>query len=112
MIEKEIRFFQDSKGDEPFMTWLNTLDKDIQRRIKSRIARLELGNFGDYKRLTGGILELRFMFGSGYRVYFAEENDIIVILLCGGDKKTQGKDIIKAINYWQEYKENKHGRLS
>ena len=107
MIEKEIRLFCNSKGDEPHTVWLKTLDKDTQRRIKSRIARLELGNYGDYKKLTDGILELRFMFGSGYRVYFAE-----IILLYGGDKKTQSKDIKKAIKYWQEYKENKHGRLS
>ena len=66
--------------------------------------RLELGNYGDCKALKGGISELGFKFGSGYRVYFAEDGDKIVILISGGDKSTQTKDIKKAIEYWQEYK--------
>ena len=64
--------------------------------------RVEVGNYGDYKPLGDGVYELKLHFGSGYRVYFAEYDDIIVILLCGGDKSTQSKDIEIAKTYWKE----------
>ena len=101
---KEILIFEDSSGKKPFIEWIEKLDKKTQARIEQRILRLELGNYGDYKTLKNGISELRFKFGSGYRVYFAEDGDKIVILISGGDKSTQAKDIKKAIEYWQEYK--------
>lgn len=64
--------------------------------------RVEIGNYGDYKPLGDGVYELKLHFGSGYRVYFAEDGDIIVILLCGGDKSSQSKDIEVAKAYWKE----------
>ena len=101
---KKILIFEDSSGKKPFVEWLKSLDKKMQARIEQRILRLELGNYGDYKALKDGISELRFKFGSGYRVYFAKDGDKIVILISGGDKSTQSNDIKKAIEYWQEYK--------
>jgi putative addiction module killer protein len=67
---------------------------------------VKLGHYGDYTVLKdgGGVCELRFMFGKGYRIYFAEDGNRIVLLLTGGDKSTQKKDIEKAKRYWKEYK--------
>lgn len=79
-----------------------------QARVDQRILRLELGNFGDYKSLGKGLHELRLSFGSGYRVYYGNDGDAIVVLLCGGDKSSQKADITKARIYWQEYQENKN----
>ena len=74
----------------------------MRHRIRRRLDRVEIGNYGDYKSLGDGVYELKLHFGSGYRVYFAEYDDIIVILLCGGDKSTQSKDIEIAKTYWKE----------
>ena len=92
---------------EPFTDWLNNL-RDVmgRKRIITRIARLQQGNYGDGEPVGEGISELRMFFGSGYRVYFGENGDDIVILLCGGDKSSQDKDIQQAKIYWQEYLSN------
>jgi putative addiction module killer protein len=81
---------------EAFTDWLDGT-KDIRGRkaVAKRIARLAMGNLGDVKRFDG-IGELRIDFGPGYRVYFVERDDVVVILLCGGDKSSQKKDIAKA----------------
>ncbi len=71
-----------------------------------RIGRLEYGLYGDCESVGDGVSELRIFLGPGYRVYFAEEVRHIVVLLCGGDKSTQDKDIKTAKTYWKEYKAN------
>ena len=79
-----------------------------QDRILARIESIESGgNFGDCApiRGSGGVFELRFHFGPGYRIYFGEVDNTIVLLLCGGDKSSQSQDIVRAKNYWREYKE-------
>ncbi|MCF6767385.1 type II toxin-antitoxin system RelE/ParE family toxin [Thiotrichales bacterium 19S11-10] len=102
---KEIRIFQTDDGKEPFLIWLDSIkDKVIRARIKRRIDRLYLGNEGDHKSVGDGVFELRIAFGSGYRFYYAKEKDVIYILLLGGDKKTQTKDIKQAKTYWSELK--------
>lgn len=106
---KEVIFFENKKGKRPFVDWIDNLDSITRARINQRILRVSLGNYGDYKVLKDGVSELRFIFGAGYRVYFAEDGNKIVVLLSGGDKKTQSKDIAKAIEYWEEYKEEKDG---
>ena len=107
VIPKEIIIYASEDETEPFTDWLLGLkDKQAIKRIQTRLLRLEQGNYGDYKTLKDGILELRFMFGSGYRVYFGEDGDKLVILLLGGDKSNQAKDIEQAKNYWKEYKGN------
>ena len=67
--------------------------------------RLEAGNFGDCHVIGNGVFELRFHFGAGYRIYFSKLDKICVLVLCGGDKSTQSRDIESAKNYWLEYKE-------
>jgi putative addiction module killer protein len=79
---------------EIFAKWLAGLrDLNAKGRIASRISRLESGNPGDVKPVGGGVSELRIDHGPGYRVYFAKQGKEIVILLCGGDKRTQDADI-------------------
>lgn len=96
---KEILTYKTSSGKCPFDEWFCKLDKSTQARIEKRLERVEEGNYGDYKVLDKDISELRFKFGSGYRIYFAEANNVIIILLCAGDKSTQTDDIKKAKKY-------------
>ena len=107
MAEKILEIYQDQRGREPFTEWYNSL-KDIrtQARIRKRLRRVEVGNVGDCEPVGKGVSELRLDFGPGYRVYFGEMGDTL-ILLYGGDKSTQGRDIKRAQGYWAEYKESK-----
>lgn len=88
----------------PFSDWLASL-KDARSVgiVRARLNRIRLGNFGDCKSLGGGVEELRIDFGPGYRVYYGREESLVVVLLCGGDKKTQARDILRARQYWKEY---------
>ena len=80
-----------------FDKWLKKIrDKTVLHRFDIRFNRLAKGNFGDAKQIAANLFELRFFFGSGYRVYYTIRDNKIVILLCGGDKSTQNKDIVKA----------------
>lgn len=100
---RKIRYYQTTLGKIPFKEWIEGLkDSKVRHRIRARLDRIELGNFGDYKALAEGISELRLQFGAGYRVYFAEQDDYFIILLCGGDKSSQGKDIETAKHYWKD----------
>lgn len=100
---KEIQFFKLDNGKEPVKEWLDTLDSLTSKRIYARLVRLEEDNYGDYKKLSE-ISELRFNFGSGYRIYFAEIKNVIILLLNAGDKKTQSKDIENAKKYLMLWK--------
>ena len=83
---------------ETFGDWFGGLrDKHAEKRIQARIRRAELGNFGDYAPVGEGISEMRIHYGPGYRVYFTQRGMEIVILLAGGDKSTQTKDIKTAL---------------
>ena len=105
--EKQIIIYADENGHEPYLTWIDNLkDKKNQQRIRARIRRLAEGLYGDCHSVGEGILELRMFFGSGYRVYFGEDDGNIVILLCGGDKDSQNQDIKNAKEYWKDYKNN------
>ena len=102
---KEIRIYQTKNGREPFNEWLDSIrDTNTQDRIQARIARLEDGNMGDCKSVGEGVFELRLHFGRGYRIYFGQIGNTIVILLSGGDKSSQKRDIVEAKTYWLEYK--------
>ena len=80
-----------------FLAWLEALaDPTARSRIVKRIVRFELGLFGDVKSVGGGVGEMRVDYGPGYRVYFTRRGPEIVILLCGGDKGSQARDIAKA----------------
>ncbi len=104
----QVVLFESSNGRSPFKDWIESIN-DIQTvaRIRARIDRLYRGTWGDFKALGDEIFEMRFYFGSGYRVYFGKKGKEIVILLTGGDKSSQSKDIAKAKVYWAAYKNNK-----
>ena len=82
---------------EEFSRWLHRLkDDNAAARIVARIRRAELGNLGDCRSVGGGVMEMRVDYGPGYRVDFARQGEAIVVLLCGGDKRTQARDIKRA----------------
>lgn len=88
---------------EVYSSWFNNLhDKQARARIDVRIRRLSLGNPGDVKPVGGGVSELRIDYGPGYRVYFTQRGHTLVILLAGGDKRTQSKDIEKSLSLARE----------
>lgn len=107
MTEKEIIYYQGENGKEPFKEWVNDLDTVIRTRIYKRIDRVSMGNYGDHKSVGSGVFELRYHFGAGYRVYFAEDGDTLVVLLVGGDKSTQSDDIETAQKYLEDYLDDK-----
>ena len=104
-LPRVLRIYTRRDGLAPFSTWLDAL-KDTQGRqvIRARLKRLELGSFGDCKGVGSGVMKLRIDSGPGYRVYFALEGREIILLLCGGSKRTQSWDIISAKALWMEYR--------
>lgn len=93
-----------SGGKDLFADWLDSLaDSSGVAAIAWRIDRIQEGNFGDHRPVGGGVWELRIQCGPGYRVYYGEDGPVIVVLLCGGDKKAQSKDIRLARRLWQDY---------
>jgi putative addiction module killer protein len=104
----EVLRYVTATGRNVVREWLAELDDErAKSKIAARIARLELGNFGDCKPLQSGVWELRIDWGPGYRVYYAREGREVVLLLCGGDKRKQSADIKRAIEYWNDYKRRK-----
>jgi len=83
-------------GKIPFEDWFNGLDTAAALKVRTALARIETGNLGDVKPVGQGVSERRITFGPGYRVYFGKDGDTLVILLCGGTKKRQSKDIEQA----------------
>ena len=101
----EIRKYRRDDGAVPFDRWIAKLkDERAQARILVQLDRLRLGLPGDWKSVGEGVFELRVFEGKGYRVYFAREGKSIVILLCGGDKSAQDRDIALAKSYWRAYR--------
>lgn len=101
----EVFRYQTAEGKEPLTEWLQSLrDKQAQAKIRVRLKRLEAGNFGDSDPVGDGVQELREHLGAGYRVYFGRQGQAVVILLCGGSKKSQPSDIKTAKEYWGDWK--------
>lgn len=102
----ELLRYQQEDGREPFTDWITGLrDKVAAARIRVRLHQIEAGNFGDSKSVGGGVAELRIPIGPGYRVYFGRYGSTVVILLCGGDKKTQAADFVRAKELWTEWRQ-------
>lgn len=109
LFMKQVRIYKTPAGTEPFSRWMDSIkDPVINARIRTRLARLYLGNEGDHEPVGKGVYELRLMFGSGYRIYYAKLGEMLIILLNGGDKKSQSKDIQLAQQYLVEFKGNYH----
>ena len=101
---RKVEYLQLPNGHEPVRDWLMELDELTRNRIRAHIYRVAAGGGKKNIRALGdSIFEIKMKFGSGYRVYFAEQGKSIVLLLLGGDKGTQERDIEKAKTYWREY---------
>jgi putative addiction module killer protein len=104
---KDVVVFRAPDGRVPFEEWLAQLnDKKAVARVLARLARVRQGNLGDCKSVGEGVSELRVDYGPGYRIYFGQKGRTLVVLLCGGDKRTQGRDIRLAKQYWREFNES------
>ena len=96
MTDSEIKILEytTEHGENPFHNWLNSLkDRSARARIRVRLNRIRLGNFGDCKPVGKGVNELRVNYGPGYRVYYGKSKTTVILLLTGGSKKSQSKDI-------------------
>ena len=101
---KSVLVYRTREGRLPFDEWLRELrDQNAVARVLARIGRVRRGNLADYRTVGGGVCELRVDWGAGYRVYFGRKGAALVILLCGGDKRTQQRDIRLAQEYWNDY---------
>ncbi|MBF2007043.1 MAG: type II toxin-antitoxin system RelE/ParE family toxin [Chlorogloeopsis fritschii C42_A2020_084] len=95
---REIQRYITSDGKVPFAEWFDSLqDINAKGKIISRLNRVAAGNLGDYRSVGEGVCELRIKYGPGYRIYFGQVGSKVVLILCGGDKSTQGQDIRTAI---------------
>ena len=99
----KIEYYAKPNGKEPYTEWFDNLrDIKVKAKISVRIDRLRMGNFGNCEPVGGGISELKIDYGPGYRVYFGQIGNVIIIILCGGDKSTQKNDIKIAHEYWED----------
>ena len=104
-MKYEVKVYETAPGRSPFDEWINNLkDAEAQITIDLRIGRVKLGNLGKCESVGGGVYELKNYVGPGYRVYFGLIGLTVVLLLCGGDKRTQKKDIKRAQKYLQDFK--------
>ncbi len=94
-------------GSSPFREWFGRLDPAAANKVATALYRLQHGNFSHVKSIGSGVCECKIDFGPGYRIYFGQDGKTLIILLCGGTKKMQQKDIEKAKMLWQEYKSRK-----
>ena len=104
----EIDYYVSEDGRKPFKEWLERL-RDVRGRaeIRIRLDRVRIGNFGDSRSVGEGVNELRVDYGPGYRIYFGQDGARLILLLLGGDKSSQKKDIARAKELWRDHKERK-----
>jgi putative addiction module killer protein len=111
MEEFNIEIYETTNGKRPFEIWIKEI-KEIHTRAKilTRLDRLKLGNFGDCKTLQDGVCELRIHYGPEIRVYYGKIGNKVILLLWGGDKGSQERDITKAKEYWKDYQSKETSR--
>lgn len=106
---KSLKIFLTTAGSLPFLDWLHSLkDERGVAIVKAKLLRVRLGNMGHCRSVGEGVSELKIDFGPGYRVYFGQLGDTLVILLTGGNKRTQDEDIKAAKEFWEIYKKEKN----
>jgi putative addiction module killer protein len=103
----DVREYVDAAGRGPFGDWFADLNAPAAARITIALIRIEQGNLSNVKGVGGGVLEYRVSFGPGYRIYFGRDGDTLVILLAGGTKKRQRRDIETARAHWADYRRRK-----
>jgi putative addiction module killer protein len=110
MLKFKLLEYLSENGQSLFKNWLVGLrDLQARARIRTRLNRVSLGNLGDYASIGDGVFELRIFYGPGYRVYYSRERDNVILLLLGGIKDTQKRDIRIAKAYLADYRERKRG---
>ena len=110
MAELDLLSYVDESGRVPFEAWILDLDGHAQAKVAIALSRLQRGNMSNVAGVGEGVCELKLDWGPGYRVYFGQDGKTIVILLCGGTKKRQSRDIAAAKMRWADYKVRKSAR--
>ena len=103
----EIREYVGTEGRSPYGKWFDGLNARAAAKVATALVRMEQGNLSNAKGIGAGVSEYRIDFGPGYRIYFGKDGDMLIILLGGGTKKRQQKDIEVAKTLWREYKQRK-----
>ena len=103
----DVREYLAEDGTSPFAEWFSTLDATAAAKVTVVLTRIDQGNLSNVKGVGQGVLEYRLDFGPGYRVYFGRDGDVLVILLAGGTKKRQQRDVEAAQARWADYKRRK-----
>ena len=99
--------YLDAAGQSPYRDWFDSLDAQAAAKVAVAVTRIELGNLSNVKSVGAGVQEFRIDFGPGYRIYLGRDGDRFVILLAGGTKSRQQKDIATAQKRWADYKKRK-----
>ncbi|MFZ0659869.1 MAG: type II toxin-antitoxin system RelE/ParE family toxin [Candidatus Binataceae bacterium] len=102
-----VREFLDANGASPYAGWFDSLSAEAAAKVTTAVTRISLGNFSNVKGVGSGVSEYKLDFGPGYRIYFGRDGATLVILLGGGTKKRQRRDISTALANWQDYKRRK-----
>jgi len=103
----EVREYLDRQGRSPYKVWFDRLNAQAAAKVATAVTRLALGNMSNVKGVGSGVFELRIDFGPGYRVYFGKDGEHLIILLGGGIKQRQRRDINAATTNWEDYKRRK-----
>jgi putative addiction module killer protein len=106
----QIRTYVNRDGFQPFADWFAGLEPTVRAKVTRAIVRMEQGNLSNVKSVGEGVLEYRIDYGPGYRVYFGRDGQTLIVLLAGGTKKRQQRDIEAAHEYWRDYKSAKGSR--
>ena len=110
--ELELREYVDRHGRSPFALWFDGLDATAAAKVSTALLRLEQGNTSNVEGVGGGVFEMKVHFGPGYRIYLGREGGQVVILLGGGTKKRQSRDISRARELWADYRARRKSRES
>lgn len=102
-----VREYLDTNGRSPYAEWFDSLNAEAAAKVTTAVIRISLGNFANVKGVGSGVFECKLDFGPGYRIYFGKDGAALVILLGGGTKKRQQRDIGAALANWQDYKRRK-----
>ena len=107
-MKTKIEFYVNRNGTTPFLEWIRWLSSHDRIRVNTFINRVASGGSRrNLKNLKDGVWEIKLSFGKGYRIYFGKDGDKLILLLLGGDKHTQKKDIKTAKEYWRDYGKQK-----
>ena len=107
LLMVDVREYIDAASRSPYGRWFVSLNPQARAKVAIALTRIEQGNLSSIKAVGGGVLECRIDFGPGYRIYMGRDGDRLIILLGGGTKKRQQRDIEKAQALWQQYKHRK-----